>query len=375
MKFVFWWDSPCKGMIGVLREFCRLEPDTVVLTGKTGKRREAMGWMNQPCLFPQHVIMDYQSAEEWNSVQCRELQKYSGCFHVVNGLVRKTFRPLLSEILRQNLPFATMTEAPCNMMDGIKRPLKEIYMSRWLPLVHRPFATRAEAFLCLSGEKEQDLRKITHLGFPREKIYPFGYFTDEDPSFQYRKCDDRIHLLCPGLLAPYKGVDLLVCAVAMLKKQNISNFVCHITGEGQMKNRLHRMISREKLDDVVILHGVLKEEEYCRLVEHIDILVAPGRNEPWGIRVNEAIQRGQAVIVSDKLGASTLIEKSGGGAVFHSGSVFDLCTKLKPFLCSSQSLTMAKKSNLIYKEQISCVVAAKRLHEILLPVKERIEGK
>ena len=142
-----------------------------------------------------------------------------------------------------------------------------------------------------------------------------------------------------------------------------------------MKNRLHRMISREKLDDVVILHGVLKEEEYCRLVEHIDILVAPGRNEPWGIRVNEAIQRGQAVIVSDKLGASTLIEKSGGGAVFHSGSVFDLCTKLKPFLCSSQSLTMAKKSNLIYKEQISCVVAAKRLHEILLPVKERIEGK
>ena len=89
MKFVFWWDSPCKGMIGVLREFCRLEPDTVVLTGKTGKRREAMGWMNQPCLFPQHVIMDYQSAEEWNSVQCRELQKYSGCFHVVNGLVRK----------------------------------------------------------------------------------------------------------------------------------------------------------------------------------------------------------------------------------------------------------------------------------------------
>ena len=179
MKFVFWWDSPCKGMIGVLREICRLEPDTVVLTGKTGKRREAMGWMNQPCLFPQHVIMDYQSAEEWNSVQCRELQKYSGCFHVVNGLVRKTFRPLLSEILRQNLPFATMTEAPCNMMDGIKRPLKEIYMSRWLPLVHRPFATRAEAFLCLSGEKEQDLRKITHLGFPREKIYPFGYFTEE----------------------------------------------------------------------------------------------------------------------------------------------------------------------------------------------------
>ena len=111
------------------------------------------------------------------------------------------------------------------------------------------------------------------------------------------------------------------------------------------------------------------------MVETIDILVAPGRNEPWGIRVNEAIQRGQAVVVSDKLGASTLIEKSGGGAVFHSGSAADLCAKLKQFLCSSQSLAMAKKSNLIYKEQLSCTAAAKRLHEILLPVKERIGRK
>ncbi len=243
MKFVFWWDSPCKGMIGVLREFCKLAPDTVVLTGGTGKRREAMGWEPQKALFPQHKIIVAPTAKAWESLLHNELQNYLDDFHIVNGLVRPIFRPLLAEILQRRLPYATMTEAPCNMMNGTKKIVKSILGRVIQPIRHRKFAKTAQAFISLSGGKAEDLNNIERLGFPRERIFPFGYFTDQDDSFTYEPVDDgKLHLLCPGLLEPYKGVDLLVEAIGILPKNDLNKIVCHITGNGSEKKRLDARI-------------------------------------------------------------------------------------------------------------------------------------
>lgn len=119
------------------------------------------------------------------------------------------------------------------------------------------------------------------------------------------------------------------------------------------------------ISDIVSFHGVLSESDMNALLKNIDILVAPGYREPWGIRINEAIQRGNAVICSDGIGASTLIEEGKGGSVFRSGDYIDLYSKLKEYFVSNNKLSKAKSNNLVYKERISCKVKAIELYNLL----------
>ena len=366
MRFVFWWNIPCKGMIGVLREFCKLEPESVVYTGETSAHRLAMGWSKQSSLFPQHTIIKNLGQSQWRQDLERLFAGHRNDFHIVNGLVNSIFSPLLDDVIRSRTPYATMAEAPCNMYDGVRWLAKTALSPILQPWRHRRFAATARAFISLSGEKKHDLRNIEKLGFSRERIFPFGYYTDADPNFVYSPAEDgKIHLLCPGLLEKYKGVDILILAIRELHRRGVSGFHCHITGNGSRRNELEALVDKSAIREVVTLHGALDEKTYQKLLRNIDILVAPGRREPWGIRINEAIQRGQAVVTSDGLGASTLIERSGGGVVFKSASVDDLCAKLETLLIDRRALAATREKNRMFAPQISCETAAKRLHEIL----------
>ena len=96
------------------------------------------------------------------------------------------------------------------------------------------------------------------------------------------------------------------------------------------------------------------------------------RREPWrGNRINKAIRRGQSEGTSNGSGASTLIERSGGGGVFKSASVDDLCAKLEPLLVDRSTLEAAKEKNLAFASQISCDTMASRLRAILKKISNK----
>lgn len=359
MEIIFWWNIPCAGMINVLKAYAEeIAPSAIVVTGELSKSRKAMGWRDKGKLFSNHIIL---SDDKWDE-QGRELiDKYKDRLHVFNGI---TYTPrmkrLIEYAIQNNVAFCNMSEAYYNLEKGFKRIVKSIFLAAILPSQVKYISKKSRGVICLSGGCKRDLKQFHRLGF--KKVYPFGYFTDEVKEFPIKKkTNGQVHILCPGLLEHYKGVDILISALSILQGQGISNYICHITGTGSEKETIVKQVEKSNLADNVIFEGVLDVDKYNHLLTLVDILVAPGRVEPWGIRINEAIQRGNVVLVSDGIGANCLIQESGGGAVFKSGSAKDLASKLKTFLISDEMLSDAKMRNMKYRNTISCLEQAKRL--------------
>lgn len=365
MKIVFWWNIPCAGMIGVLKSYCEvIDNSAVVVTGTLSTSRKSMGWADKGKLFSSHIVL---SDDEWDSRSREILNRYSDRLHVFNGITHPPrIMRVINHAITEGIKFCNMSEAYSNLSFGLKGVIKSMYIRYYLPHTVRHIAMHSSGVLCLSGGDLDKLKQFERLGFPRNLIFPFGYYTDEDTSYHYQPAlDGKIHLLCPGLLEKYKGVDILIKALHIVANQGIQNYVCHITGKGQQESYLKSLVAKYNLESYVIFEGVLDVNKYDELLSHIDILVAPGRVEPWGIRINEAIQRGNVVIVSDGLGAAELVNTSKGGAVFKSGNINSLAKIIKQFLISKNKIATAKQNNLNYKNNISCRTKAQCMHNIL----------
>lgn len=363
MEVVFWWNIPCKGMINVLKCYAlSVDKTSIVVTGSLSQSRKNMGWKDCGKLFDQHIIL---SDNEWDIEGKKIINRYNKRLHIFNGI---TYTPRMKRLIEyailNNVAFCNMSEAYFNLERGWRRIAKDFYLNLILPFETKKIASKSRGIICLSGGNMRDKKQFKRLGF--SEFYPFGYFTDEINGHNYVQNDDgKVHILCPGLLEHYKGVDILIAALFLLKQKGIHQFVCHITGNGSEKKRLMKQSHRLGLNDLVVFEGVLDADTFQTLLMKIDILVAPGRVEPWGIRINEAIQRGNIVVVSDGIGANFLIKESGGGAVFKSGSSKDLANKLQPFLENRDCLSNIKKKNIDYKDKISCIAQAKCLNEYI----------
>ncbi|RQO71526.1 glycosyl transferase family 1 [Pedobacter sp. KBW01] len=89
------------------------------------------------------------------------------------------------------------------------------------------------------------------------------------------------------------------------------------TGDG-LKRRIHFMDFQNQTAMPVVYQAC---DLFC--------LPSQGPGETWGLAVNEAMAAGKAVLVSDKVGCSIDLVKTGvNGAVFKSGDLADLKQKL-----------------------------------------------
>lgn len=349
-------------MINVLKAYCEeFERESIVVTGQLSQSRKAMGWAENGPLFKQHRIIP---DNEWDETGKKLIDEYSDRLHIFNGITHpERMTKLIRYASEKGIAFCNMSEAYFNLESGWRKVIKRVYLNCLLPFKTRSIAGNSLGVICLSGSSSRDIKQFQNLGFRKDDIYPFGYYTQVGDEMSYKQAaDGKIHILCPGLLEPYKGVDILVKALNVISSRGVRNFVCHITGKGSMMEKLQLMVNRFGLNDCVKLEGVMDAASYSSLISNIDVLVAPGRVEPWGIRINEAIQRGQAVIVSDGLGASSLIEMSAGGRVFHTGDHHALATALEELLTNNKHLALARHNNLSFRNEIDCKAQAKRLH-------------
>ena len=115
-----------------------------------------------------------------------------------------------------------------------------------------------------------------------------------------------------GRLRPYKNVDLLIKAVAILHK-NMPSIKLVIAGTGEDAPRLKKIVSDLKLDSVVAFAGKITEEEKAELFTESWVAVQPSMVEGWGITNIEANICGTPVVVanSDGLRDSVLHNKTG----------------------------------------------------------------
>lgn len=361
-RIVFWWSSACRSIVPLIRELAKICENGVhlVVQEDLGAHRRKFGWQADDAGNAQFTILP--SENRWQAVEAILLNE-SQSLHVIGGYQRiPLHRQIITFAQIHKIKYGIMAEAPLNFDFGWKAWFKNAYLSTFVPFRTSSVAEQSHFFVCLSGRRYDATLKA---GWLLEKIYPFGYFPDTSTQPKSLVSTNvPCRLLCMGALVPYKGVDLLLRAVAMAQQRG-GECVVEIVGDGSEKQRLQGLSRQLGLEKSVKFHGFISDSALDSIIESSDVLVCPGIAEPWGIRINEGIQSGLAVVASDRLGASELISASGAGILFRSGDLGELSEAIRVLAQQPDLVQFYKYKAVSYRPRINPHEAAKHFLEIV----------
>jgi glycosyltransferase involved in cell wall biosynthesis len=110
-----------------------------------------------------------------------------------------------------------------------------------------------------------------------------------------------------------------------------------IVGDGEERAALEKRAAQSGSGSVRFC-GFRNQSELPRFFDLATVFVLPSRDEPWGLVVNEVMNAGRAVIVSDDVGCQAdLVEDGVEGCVFAAGDVAALTDALRKVLATPET--------------------------------------
>ena len=142
----------------------------------------------------------------------------------------------------------------------------------------------AEKFINFSGDDDKYAKII---GWPKEKIMPFGYFPPplQHSQLRIRTTNKPFTILATGILSRYRGADILVEALRLLSIRGVE-YKAIITQDGELLQDLKNRAKEYSLP--IEFPGFVPMENLILLYETCSVYVGSGRHEPWGMRLNDA---------------------------------------------------------------------------------------
>ncbi len=108
-----------------------------------------------------------------------------------------------------------------------------------------------------------------------------------------------------------------------------------IVGEGEQRPQIEARLQQASEPDRQGVHllGFRNQSELPRFYDLCDVFVLPSIHEPWGLVVNEAMNAGKAIVVSDQVGCQPDLVKDGdNGVVYPARNVGALADALERVL-------------------------------------------
>jgi glycosyltransferase involved in cell wall biosynthesis len=143
-----------------------------------------------------------------------------------------------------------------------------------------------------------------------------------------------------------RGVDLLEAYIQMSpdQVQEPHPYLIFI-GEGDQRKVLEDRARAMHWSSIQFL-GFRNQTELPGYYDLCDVLVLPSAFEPWGLVINEVMNAGRAVVVSDQVGCGPdLVRKGENGYVFQAGDIAGLRQALVNLLSDPQKCrAMGQKS-------------------------------
>lgn len=216
-------------------------------------------------------------------------------------------------------------ESPCNMYSGWKWFAKEIYLRSVVPRICRKIVSIADVFINYSGN---DAKAHKFCKWPDSQIFPFGYYSPRIQGSQrkLRVTGTDFRILASGKLSKYRGADVLVNALILLKEWGV-NYSATITQDGPLFDKIRRIKQTYNLP--LDLPGYLPLKDMVHHYENCSVYVGAGRSEPWGMRLNDALNCGAPLVVSDGMGGEKLVQDYGCGLICKRNNPRDLAEKLR----------------------------------------------
>jgi len=139
--------------------------------------------------------------------------------------------------------------------------------------------------------------------------------------------------LCVGVVAPHKGQDTLIEALAALGSDEA--WTCTIAGSLDVcpdyADDVATRVAAAGLGGRVTMTGVLTEDELDTAYQHVDLVLAPSRVESYGMAIADALRRGIPVIAS-RVGGIPLTVESRAAVLVPPGEPLALTDALREWM-------------------------------------------
>jgi len=325
---IIWAQSSCRSTMGLYEEVAKQIGVPVVIAlwfyhTKVGQadNRSVIG------LNPEEFahISTIPIGEDFVKGQ-KLLDNYVGYDHYFAVYQNSTvWRRLIVEAKNRGARVFVGSESPCNMSSGVRYILKEFYLRYVLKFKIHDVVSVVDKFINYSGG---DNKYALLAGWPKQKIVPFGYFPPplEGSHFIARKSNKPFLILATGELSRYRGADILMQSLVILKKRGI-DYRAIITQNGELMDELKSKANKYNLP--VELRGFIPMQELISLYEKCTVYVAAGRHEPWGMRLNDALNCGAPLVVSRGMGGVKMVDDYACGLSFRNCDPSDLAGKLE----------------------------------------------
>jgi glycosyltransferase involved in cell wall biosynthesis len=190
--------------------------------------------------------------------------------------------------------------------DGLKGFYKKVFLTR----ITKSF---------VSGKAQEEL--VQKLNFKGKSVITKGvgvFQTVKQPPYYPR--EQVKNFIFVGRLSSEKNLDFLVRTFNELPDYNLN-----IVGYGPLEANLKEIASKN-----ILFHGAIDNSLLPSYYSENDVLILPSLSEVWGLVVEEALNNGLPVIVSDKVGcASEIIIPDYNGIIFSLSEADSLTKAIK----------------------------------------------
>lgn len=152
--------------------------------------------------------------------------------------------------------------------------------------------------------------------------------------------DRPIILYASKLIERKRCIDLINACLGIKLEASIKRPYLLIVGDGPERAKCEAIVHKAG-DSNIHFFGFQNQSQIAKFFDLCDLFVLPSVDEPFGLIVNEVMNAGKAVIVSDQVGCQAdLIEHQLNGQVFPAGDVSALRSAIESLL-ADESLRKA----------------------------------
>ncbi|CAN5408277.1 N/A [soil metagenome] len=312
------------------------------------------------------MLLNHLDVVEWTAISFPLPERYNKLGRVVASarilsrsiwicLTKKiSVVHILSACSRSAL-FEKLVIARVLKMTGVKVVINfqgalDFYYARYSPRERRFVRnelSRLDILLCLHDSMKNFL--VTELGMDAKKICVIANAVTIEPEIEKVKSKDHVvRLVYFGGIVGSKGVDVLIRACAILKKQHSEiNFSLDIIGpevEKGLINKLKALSDEEGIAQLVKFHPPVTGTGRNVVFASTDIFTFPTRMEGFPFVLLEAMQASLPVVTTDIAPMNLVIENGVNGMLFEKDNAEDFAAKIYELIIDANKMSMMGKA-------------------------------